>query len=76
MSGATYDIVTVGGGLGGSALARAMAQQGARVLIVEREQRFKDRVRGEWMAPWGVAEVRELELYELLTDDCGHATRG
>ena len=30
MPGATYDIVTVGGGLGGSALAKAMAERGAR----------------------------------------------
>ena len=51
-----------------------MAQQGARVLILERERRFKDRVRGEWVAPWGAAEVRELGLYEVLKDDCGHAT--
>ena len=74
MSGVTYDIITVGGGLGGSALAIAMAEQGARVLILEREVHFKDRVRGEWVAPWGVAEVRELGLSDLLMDDCGHAT--
>jgi flavin-dependent dehydrogenase len=42
-----YDIVVVGGGLGGSALAKVMAGQGARVLVVERELRFKDRIRGE-----------------------------
>jgi len=54
----TYDIVTVGGGLGGSALARAMAARGARVLVLEREKQFKDRVRGEFLAVWGVAEAR------------------
>ena len=42
----SYDIVTVGGGLGGSALARAMTERGARVLVVERETQFKNRVRG------------------------------
>src|SRR5439155_7438881 len=40
----TYDIITVGGGLGGSALARAMAARGARVLVLEHEKQFKDRV--------------------------------
>jgi flavin-dependent dehydrogenase len=35
-----YDIITVGGGLGGAALARAMAEHGARVLVVEREKQF------------------------------------
>jgi 2-polyprenyl-6-methoxyphenol hydroxylase-like FAD-dependent oxidoreductase len=61
-----YDIITVGGGLGGSTLARAMAQHGARVLVVEKEERFRDRVRGEIMPPWGVAELKELGVYELL----------
>ena len=41
-----YDVISVGGGLGGSALAKAMAELGARVLVVERETQFKDRVRG------------------------------
>jgi flavin-dependent dehydrogenase len=33
MLGATYDIVTVGGGLGGSALAKAMAERGAPAVV-------------------------------------------
>lgn len=48
-----FDLITVGGGLGGSALAEKMAESGARVLVVERERQFSDRIRGEWMAPWG-----------------------
>jgi hypothetical protein len=36
-----------------------MAAHGARVLVVERELRFKDRVRGEWMSPWGVVEAQK-----------------
>ena len=42
-----YDIITVGGGLGGASIAKAMAERGAPVLIIEREAKFKDRVRGE-----------------------------
>ena len=72
MSNGIYDIITVGGGLGGAALAKAMAAHGARVLVLEREQQFKDRVRGEQMHPWGVAEAKELGLYELLRATCGH----
>jgi 2-polyprenyl-6-methoxyphenol hydroxylase-like FAD-dependent oxidoreductase len=48
-----YDIITVGGGLGGAALAKAMAEHGTRVLVLERVQQFKDRVRGEQMHPLG-----------------------
>ena len=57
-----YDIVSVGDGLAGAAFATAVARQGARVLVLERELEFRDRVRGEWLAPWGVAEARRLGL--------------
>jgi 2-polyprenyl-6-methoxyphenol hydroxylase-like FAD-dependent oxidoreductase len=68
MSQAEYDIVTVGGGLGGAAVAAAMAKAGARVLVVERETRFQDRVRGEFMEPWGVAETRRLGIYDAIRE--------
>jgi choline dehydrogenase-like flavoprotein len=68
----SYDIITVGGGIGASALAKVMAERGAKVLVLEKEQRFKDRVRGEGLVPWGVAEARELGILELLRASCGH----
>ncbi len=71
MNSDSYDIITVGGGLGSSALAKVMAEDGKRVLVLEREREFKDRVRGEYMTPWGVAEARELGIYELVRDACG-----
>ena len=67
-----FDIITIGGGLGGSALAKAMSENGKRVLIVEREEQFKDRVRGEQMSTWGVEEVRLLGIYELLVGSCAN----
>ena len=70
-----YDLAIVGGGLAGSALAAAMAPSGARVLIAEREAVFRDRVRGEGMLPWGVAEARELGIYDRLLERCAHQTR-
>ena len=69
-----YDVVTVGGGLGGAALAKVLAENGMRALVVERETAFKDRVRGEWIAPWGVAEAQKLGLYEPLIEHCAHVT--
>jgi hypothetical protein len=39
-----------------------MAERGAKLLVSEREQQFKDRVRGEAIVPWGVAEAMSLEL--------------
>jgi 2-polyprenyl-6-methoxyphenol hydroxylase-like FAD-dependent oxidoreductase len=46
-----------------------------RVLVLEREVAFRDRVRGEQMHSWGVAEARTLGLYELLLETCGHEVR-
>jgi menaquinone-9 beta-reductase len=71
---ADYDVVTLGGGLGGSAVAKVLAEHGRRVLVIERERRFNDRIRGEWIAPWGVAEAQRLGLYEPLLDHCAHVT--
>jgi 2-polyprenyl-6-methoxyphenol hydroxylase-like FAD-dependent oxidoreductase len=71
MAQGTYDLITVGGGLGGSTLAKGMAERGARVLVLERERQFRDRVRGEVMVSWGVAEARALGIYHLLLGTCG-----
>jgi 2-polyprenyl-6-methoxyphenol hydroxylase-like FAD-dependent oxidoreductase len=61
-----YDAIIVGGGLGGSALADQLARANRNVLILERETRFKDRVRGENMLPWGVAAAKRLGIYDDL----------
>lgn len=68
----TYDLIIAGGGIGGSALATTMAKAGWNVLLLERQAQFEDRVRGEWIAPWGVAEVKRLGLYDLLMGAGGH----
>ena len=70
-----YDMIIIGGGLVGAALGRALALYGVRVLVVERETRFRDRVRGEGLHPWGVAEARALGLADLLLDTCGKELR-
>jgi menaquinone-9 beta-reductase len=71
-----YDIAIVGGGLAGSALAKSMAERRCRVIVLEREKEFRDRVRGEQMACWGVAEARELGIYEhLVNGACGQEVR-
>jgi len=53
MATTNYDIITIGGGLGGAALAKVMAEHGASVLVLESETSFKDRIRGETMVSWG-----------------------
>ena len=61
-----YDLIVVGGGVAGSSLAWRMAANGARVLVLEREVEFRDRIRGEALQPWGVAELRKLGIFETL----------
>lgn len=68
-----YDAVVVGGGLGGSVLAEQVARAGHRVLVLERETQFKDRVRGENFLAWGVASARRLGIYGDLIAAGGHA---
>jgi 2-polyprenyl-6-methoxyphenol hydroxylase-like FAD-dependent oxidoreductase len=70
MGAPVFDIIVVGGGLAGSSFGKSMAERGARVLILEQEERFKDRVRGEYIVPWGVAEARELGLLDVLRREC------
>ena len=69
---ADYDLVIVGGGIGGSALAQVMAGAGRTVLMLEQTDVYEDRVRGEWIAPWGVEEVQRVGLYRPLMSAGGH----
>lgn len=68
----SYDLVVVGGGIGGSTLAAAMARQGLAVLLLEKTLRHIDKVRGEWMAPWGVQEAKDLGVYDAFMAGGGH----
>src|SRR5262245_56851272 len=66
------DVVIVGGGIAGSSLAAALATGGLGVVVVEREPRFRDRVRGESIHPWGVGVARELGLLDTLRTSGAH----
>ena len=62
----------VGGGIGGGALATALARAGVSTLVLEKSIQHVDRVRGEWLSPWGVAETMRLGLYENLIGAGAH----
>jgi 2-polyprenyl-6-methoxyphenol hydroxylase-like FAD-dependent oxidoreductase len=61
------DLVIIGGGIAGNALAAVFARSGKSVLVLERATVYRDRVLGEYFQPWGVAELRTLGLFEMLT---------
>lgn len=66
-----YDVVIVGGGIAGPALAAQLTPTGLSVLLLERQLSFRDRVRGEYMQPWGAAEMLRLGLERALVDAGG-----
>ncbi len=74
LQGATehFDIAIVGGGIGGGALATVLARAGLSVLVLEKSTVYRDHVRGEWIAPWGVVELTNLGLYETVRAAGGH----
>ena len=60
------DVVVVGGGIAGASIATILARGGVEVLLLERQRGYRDRVRGEYMAPWGVLEARALGLEDVI----------
>lgn len=68
----SVDVVIVGGGIAGGALATALANDGLRVTVLEASAVYRDRVRGESLAPWGVREAHELGVEQILLDAGAH----
>ena len=66
------DVVIVGGGIAGSALAYALASAGRSVTVLESSVEYEDRVRGEIVMPWGVKEARNLGVEQILLDAGAH----
>src|SRR6266481_6433866 len=60
------DVVIVGAGIAGSALAISLAGSGHGVTLLEKSTVHVDRVRGEFIVPWGVAEAKALGILDVL----------
>ncbi|CAK7263118.1 Squalene epoxidase [Sporothrix epigloea] len=60
------DVVVVGAGVLGCALAFALADQGRSVLLLEHNMHEPDRIVGELMQPGGVASLQKLGLGECV----------
>src|SRR4051794_16453119 len=65
------DLLVIGGGLAGSALALVMGRARGKVVGLEGERVFRDRIRGGVLHPGGVAEAHGLGLAEPLLRTCG-----
>jgi 2-polyprenyl-6-methoxyphenol hydroxylase-like FAD-dependent oxidoreductase len=60
------DVVIVGSGIAGGALATVLAAGGMEVLTLERQAEYRDHVRGEILWPWGVRLARQLDVERIL----------
>jgi 2-polyprenyl-6-methoxyphenol hydroxylase-like FAD-dependent oxidoreductase len=61
-----YDAAVVGGGPVGCLTAWALARNGARVLLLEANERAAHRLAGEWLHPAACDVVRRLGLSHLV----------
>ena len=67
------DVVVVGGGIVGGALATALARAGVDVCVLERGSHHRDRNKGEALVPWGYRELDRLGLAPVLDGAGGMA---
>nr|XP_043618963.1 squalene monooxygenase SE1-like [Erigeron canadensis] len=59
------DVIIVGAGVAGAALAYSLGMDGRRVLVIERDLGLQDRIVGELLQPGGY-----MKLIELGLEDC------
>ncbi|WQF80196.1 Putative FAD dependent oxidoreductase, squalene epoxidase, FAD/NAD(P)-binding domain superfamily [Colletotrichum destructivum] len=60
------DVVVVGAGVFGCAIAYALGQQGRSVILLERWMKEPDRIVGELLQPGGIVALRQLGLADTL----------
>jgi 2-polyprenyl-6-methoxyphenol hydroxylase-like FAD-dependent oxidoreductase len=56
------EVIVVGGGIAGCALATRLAEADVSVLVLEREHVYRDVVRGDALVPWGFQEAVQLGI--------------
>jgi 2-polyprenyl-6-methoxyphenol hydroxylase-like FAD-dependent oxidoreductase len=71
MDNEVRSVVVVGGGIAGGALAQALACEGVEVTVLERTTAYADRVRGEVIQAWGLADAQKLGVEDVLLDAGG-----
>jgi len=60
MPAPTQDVIVVGAGPGGSAVAAHLARQGARVLLLDKQQFPRDKTCGDALSPTAARLCRQL----------------
>jgi flavin-dependent dehydrogenase len=63
-----YDVLVIGGGPSGASAAYWLAQQGRRVLVVEKKRFPREKTCGDGLTPRAVRELQGMGLAEPLAD--------
>lgn len=70
------DVVIVGGGVLGSAMAAVLSRDGRRVTVVERDLKEPDRIVGELLQPGGYKALKALGLEDSVEGLDAHVVNG
>ncbi|XP_016338799.1 squalene monooxygenase-like [Sinocyclocheilus anshuiensis] len=70
------EVIIVGAGVLGSAMASVLARDGRRVTVVERDMREPDRIVGELLQPGGYRALKELGLEDAVEGLDAHVVNG
>ncbi|XP_052473963.1 squalene monooxygenase-like [Carassius gibelio] len=70
------EVIIVGAGVLGSAMAAVLARDGRRVTVVERDMREPDRIVGELLQPGGYRALKELGLEDAVEGLDAHVVNG
>lgn len=62
------DIIIVGAGVAGAALAHTLGKEGRRVRVIERDLTEPDRIVGELLQPGGYLKLQELGLEDCVEE--------
>jgi squalene monooxygenase len=73
---AQYDVIIIGAGVVGGALATVLARQGKTVLVVEASLAEPDRIVGELLQPLGVEKLQSVGLSDALEGFDAQPTHG
>jgi len=71
-----YDVIVVGAGVAGAALAFELGRKGKKVLCVERSLAEPDRIVGELMQPGGILRLRKIGLESCVEGIDGISCEG
>ncbi|CEM34413.1 unnamed protein product [Vitrella brassicaformis CCMP3155] len=66
-----YDVIIVGAGTAGAALATALGQSGRHVLLLDKSWGEQQRIVGEYMQPGGMRVLEKYRLDQCVKEDIG-----